>query len=373
MRFSQHYLDISNAIVTRDDQAYISDLRELTGRTVGVVAGGIHESLLFRLYPELQLKSFLSMEQALSALANGQVAAFVDTVATSGYAIRRSGLHNLHIAGLFPHKTRIAFGVSRGNAELQSLLNKALQHLPAYQLNETVSHWIRVTAEPQINYRLLWRSVAVIVLLTLVFTVFYRRQRRLNHKLSAEIEHRRQAEVSVRQLNETLVSRNEQLEVLSRTDVLTGLHNRYHIEKLLETALLSGFVQQSPVSVLLLDIDHFKQVNDRYGHQAGDQLLQQLAQCLKGFCGDRYQAGRWGGEEFLIILPDTGRDDATMQAEVLRSEVSELKLPYVTQLTVSMGLAERQGDEGLFSLLKRADERLYRAKDHGRNRLIAHD
>lgn len=165
------------------------------------------------------------------------------------------------------------------------------------------------------------------------------------------------------------------LEQLSRTDALTGLANRRYFGEQLAQALAAGRRSGSPPCLLLIDIDHFKRYNDRYGHQQGDRALQAVSECLRQAArrpGDL--AARMGGEEFALLLEGGGIEGARHCAEGLRAALHERAIVHEAGgpgglLTLSMGLACAQVQESAEALYLRADEALYRAKNGGRDRL----
>jgi diguanylate cyclase (GGDEF)-like protein len=157
----------------------------------------------------------------------------------------------------------------------------------------------------------------------------------------------------------------------SRYDALTGLLNRRAFEEALEAEIHRARRLGEPFSVLMLDADHFKEVNDREGHAAGDRALQHLGTLLAAHMRDIDRVGRYGGEEFVVLLPGTARHDALVTAERLREKVQGLPPRWQERalpLTVSIGVSEWRGDEDdVPSLLARADAALYQAKEAGRN------
>jgi len=177
-------------------------------------------------------------------------------------------------------------------------------------------------------------------------------------------------------LNETLklerqalARANEHLRQLAHTDTLTGTMNRYRIEHQVQMALANAQRYDQPLSLLLFDIDHFKQVNDSLGHEAGDQVLKRLVTCVEGGLREGDQLGRWGGEEFLVLVPNTRSADAMVLAERLRRAVEATDFELGRAITVSIGVAEWRSDDSLKSLLERADRAMYKAKYLGRNRV----
>jgi len=165
-----------------------------------------------------------------------------------------------------------------------------------------------------------------------------------------------------------------ELKNASRYDALTGLLNRRAFDETLVTEVHRTRRMGEPFSVLMIDADHFKEINDRDGHAAGDRALQHLATLLAAHMRDIDRVGRYGGEEFVVLLPGTTQSDALVTAERLREKVQSLPPRWQERalpLTVSIGVSEWRGDEDdVASLLARADAALYRAKEGGRNCVV---
>ena len=159
------------------------------------------------------------------------------------------------------------------------------------------------------------------------------------------------------------------MQSLATTDPLTGLPNRRALDDCLRSALAAAHRHAESVSVALIDVDHFKHINDRYGHAMGDRVLVQLGHRLAADLRASDRLGRWGGEEFLLVSGHTPLPAALELAERLRASVAGFGFGHGEPVTVSIGVAQvRQGDDA-DTLLARADEALYRAKDAGRDRV----
>ena len=168
--------------------------------------------------------------------------------------------------------------------------------------------------------------------------------------------------------NEEIEEARQIAENLARRDSLTGLYNRRAIMPVVMYEMQRKKRVESRVSIMILDIDHFKDVNDTYGHDVGDTVLKSIAETLGELCRSTDSVSRWGGEEFLILTPDTSGDHAFVLAEKIRISIEKLQLPSVKQITASIGVAELQTDEKFEHWFQRADACLYTAKLEGRNR-----
>jgi len=166
------------------------------------------------------------------------------------------------------------------------------------------------------------------------------------------------------------VSDKKRIEGLSITDSLTQLFNRLKLDKAIIYEVDRSHRYHNPLSIVLFDVDDFKKVNDTYGHQIGDAVLVSIADIIHNIVRDADIAGRWGGEEFLIICPDTDSDGAAKLADKLRQAIAEHRFRTVGTKTCSFGIATLSDDEDAHSLISRADDAMYQAKDEGRNRVV---
>jgi diguanylate cyclase (GGDEF)-like protein len=177
----------------------------------------------------------------------------------------------------------------------------------------------------------------------------------------------------LRALRDMLATRNAELEQLARTDVLTGLANRRHADDMLRAAIASARRHGRELCAVLVDVDRFKSVNDIHGHAAGDAVLREVAARLASGLREEDLASRWGGEEFLLLLPDAA--DASVVCERLRAAIAATPVQVDDELaievTASFGWAEWGAGETAETLVARADTALYAAKDGGRNRVVA--
>lgn len=179
-------------------------------------------------------------------------------------------------------------------------------------------------------------------------------------------------ELKVEERTVELVAANQELERIARHDALTGLHNRRAANERLQEEFQRMKRIETPYAILMMDIDHFKRVNDTFGHEAGDLVLRHVAGLLTGALRQTDFIARFGGEEFLALLPDTDRQGACVLAEKIRAAVAGSDAPEAGKITISVGVAtaaviDQRDDEAV----RRADQALYRAKESGRNQVCA--
>lgn len=242
----------------------------------------------------------------------------------------------------------------------------------AFSLTVYLIHIGGVMMVPAFNPRLIL-PITMLIGATMVFTLM------ANYAL--ERDERRQYLLSMRRkhLLQDLGEVQQRLQQLSRMDTLTGLFNRRHFQQYLEQTWQRALYDQAPVAVLMLDVDHFKQYNDRYGHPVGDQCLMQVAHAMQDSLrrpGDL--VARYGGEEFIAVLPGADKETAHQAAERIREAIIKLGIPHEASatapvVTTSIGVVSCRAREGVQEqdLIAAADSALYKAKQAGRNQVLS--
>ncbi|NQD93856.1 ABC transporter substrate-binding protein [Pseudomonas sp. CrR25] len=218
----------------------------------------------------------------------------------------------------------------------------------------------RGKSEP--DHRLLYQVLVGAVLALLLVGTVALRFAHLTRRLRLEIDGRRQAEQELRKIN-------GQLERLANTDRLTGQWNRLKFEEVALNEIKRAERYDFALSLIFLDVDGFKEINDQHGHAVGDSVLSELAQLIRTHLRESDSLCRWGGEEFIALMPHTDLEQASTMAEKLRLLLAAEPLSEQISVTASFGVAQWQSGQNLHDLVQCADQVLYRAKTLGRNRV----
>ncbi|MDX1295502.1 MAG: diguanylate cyclase [Sulfurimonadaceae bacterium] len=341
MDFTAPYLSIPLVIATRIDELFIVDIIDVTDKQLGVVEGYAFAEILRDKYPNINLVDVPTVDDGLDMVAKGELFGFVGTLSSVGYAIQSNFIGELKVAGKFDDKWELGVGVRNDDPMLKDIFERAIDSLEYEKRQQILNHWISVKYDKGIDYDLIWKILGIMALFGLLFT--YR--------------------------HFELIKYNHMLEKLSITDKLTGLYNRIKTDSVLQMQIDMYARYKTPFSLLLIDLDHFKQVNDRYGHQVGDKVLHLLGEILHSEIRKTDIAGRWGGEEFMVILPATKLLGALDLAEKIRDTVQQRKYNRKHKVTVSIGVTEIDESDTFNTVIKRADDALYQAKENGRNRV----
>lgn len=329
-----------NVIVTREEHDFIVDLRGLRGESVALPKGTMVEEHIRRDFPNLKVIPTSSEAESVEMVSRREADMAIRTLIGAAYTIRKEGLFNLKVAGQLPDYTnQYRIGVANNDVMLRDIFDKGVATLTAQEREAIWSRHATVTVEQGVDYRLLWKVLLGAGLLLGISFYWNRKLRRLNREL----------------------------ERLSVTDRLTGLYNRLYLDEALVREIGRAERYDSAFSVILLDVDHFKQINDAHGHPVGDRVLVRLAELLRGATRETDVVGRWGGEEFLIVCPHTDHPGAMILAENLRAEIERSAFPVIGKMTVSLGVGDYLGGDHPNDLIARVDAALYRAKANGRN------
>jgi diguanylate cyclase (GGDEF)-like protein len=220
--------------------------------------------------------------------------------------------------------------------------------------------------------RELLQSGIIVFSVNLIGATFCYRYQLLQRRSFLKLMHERNTREALQTQIAQRTKMEEKLLYQAHTDELTGTHNRRHFLQLGRDEISRSLRYDRPLSLLLLDLDHFKAINDRFGHDTGDEVLRRFSRLCRRTLREPDILGRLGGEEFAIIIPEESLQGAIPTAERLRAAVENEFIDTPYGLTISIGVTEiKEDDTSISELLKRADAMMYEAKHRGRNQVIA--
>lgn len=339
--FSKPYASFPNVIVTNKTIDFLPGLESLEGKRVAIGQGyGIANTITER-YPKIIIVGVEDTREGLKLLSSGRVDAVVDILPVIAYLINADHYLDLKISGTTEFTFDLRMMIRNDYPELKSIIDKGIDGISLVEKQKIFNRYIAITYENRVDYSWVYRIAGLALIIILIFVY-------------------RQFEMGKYQ---------KKLLKLAITDPLTGLDNRIRLdEKLVEyhrTYQRTG----RPFAVIMIDLDNFKRINDTYGHLIGDKALVSFANILREKVRDVDMIGRWGGEEFMIICPETDSDGAFYLTGKIKELVNAYDFPHIHTLTCSFGISECRTGDRVENVVGRADAALYRAKEEGKNRI----
>jgi len=393
-------IDIFTSLQSTSERHNKMTMNNLVGKKLAVVDGYFWGDLVKNDFPNIELVLVNDITEGLKLTALGTTDAFLGSFAALSYYLNKQEISNLMVAGNAPYEINYGTAVRKDWPELVSILNKAINVITPEQHKTIRNKWIKLDYEPPLLSR---RVTAVLLALSIlaglsaliaayISNTLRRKVRektlelyQVNQQLEQMVESRTQ---DLRRANDKLLSSKRQLtstnrilEVEVNRDNLTKIPNRKRLEEVLKLAFQEAIENQEPLSIILADIDHFKKLNDHYGHLIGDDCLVEVAGCLNSFTkrGGEFVA-RFGGEEFIIVLPNLTEEEAKIYANLLLKKVHALGIenidaPKEKFVTLSMGVASLDFSDRNMTvekLIARSDKAMYQAKNNGRNQVAVY-
>ncbi|MEZ4694140.1 MAG: GGDEF domain-containing protein [Aliarcobacter sp.] len=232
---------------------------------------------------------------------------------------------------------------------LHSILQKSISSFEEQEKKAILDKWLTVKFEYGTDYKLVWKVFLGAILLLGLFAYW-------NHK--------------IRQAHKIIKEQNKELEKLATIDKLTGIYNRTKLDELLANEIDRSYRYNHSFACAIIDIDYFKKTNDKYGHLAGDKVLKEITVLIKNSIRKSDFFGRWGGEEFLLILPEIEKQELHNLLEKIKNTISEHTINEIGSKTVSIGATIYMYTDEIDTIIKRADDALYKAKESGRNKIV---
>jgi diguanylate cyclase (GGDEF)-like protein len=360
LSFTLPYFFGPNVLVSNKDIPFMQDVSAIGDRSLGVVSGYrlLDEIPLY--YPSANIQVVPSEEAGLIAVEQGDIDVYVGSLYSISLRIQQLELKSLKINGWISIQDKLRIGFTKPNKALVPIFNQAIDKITTAQHNETLNRWSNVQVIKQTDYTLFYYLLAGASLIILMLLWRYV----VSAKLMSVLSHKNK---QLEQVKHALTSANKNLEYLSFHDDLTSLYNRHYFMSALKTQFARLSREQCNSVILMIDLDFFKRINDQHGHMTGDKVLKQFATVLMTVLRAGDTAARWGGEEFIVLLPEANKDQSLSLASRLVKAIEQYSFAADIQLTVSIGMSQHKVGDSIESWIERADTALYQAKDEGRN------
>jgi diguanylate cyclase (GGDEF)-like protein len=363
LAFTKSYLKLPAVIVTTDDQIYIDGIEQLRGKRLGIVSEYAFKDLIQQRYSGVNIVDVANGKDGIRKVQSGEIDAFIDYAASVVHVIQTEGIVGVKISGEADLALSIRMAVPKEQQAIIPVLNRALDSVGDVAIRDIYNKYFSVTYTRGFDYRLFWQFVIVVALIGGFMAFRYAQLSKFNKEIQL-------ARDQLSEAHAELQMKTAKLEALATTDALTGLNNRLRLDQLIEQEQNRFERYGNPYAAILFDIDDFKQINDEHGHDEGDVVLKHIAEIVESGIRKTDFAGRWGGEEFLIICPSTTSGGALSVAETLRQKIEQMQFKTLgKKVTASFGVDVIGEGEKFRNLFSRIDQALYRAKENGKNQV----
>lgn len=350
MNFTRPYVRIKRVVITKKQQAYFRDLDEVEDKVFAMLKSNHAVAQIRKEYPNMQFVYVDTVQEELDYIFQNKAYGTIVSIYSAANLFNNAEQRELKVAGVLPpiYDDIASLATLKENSLLHNILEKSLIATDPRLIDEFMTEGAVVSYDPEVNYTKYWSVALIVIILVCMLAWWNRYLKNLNHKLTES---------------------QRKLELLSETDPLTKVYNRLKMDEVFAKEIKNCQRYHLPLSVIMLDIDQFKKINDQFGHVTGDSVLQKIAKVSRSNLRTNDYLGRWGGEEFLIICPSTKLEEAELVAEKLRACLVNTEFDPIERVTGSFGVAEWTDNETQESIISRADAALYRSKHNGRNKV----
>ena len=341
---SNSIAQIPIALATKDKVNYISDLSSLKSISIGVLKDLDLISTLKKDYPEINFIEITSIEDGMRKIKENKLFALIDNLYTLSHKIEEFKIDELKINNTLKYKIDMYLETDRKHEEFIKIINNAIFTLTEKEKSTILNNYQLILYHKNIDLFYVLKFIIPLVILLTIFAF-------LNYRLKNEIKRRKQIEIK--------------LSNFANNDSLTNIYNRRKIEELCENELKRSERYENELSLIFFDINDFKIINDRLGHHKGDEVLIKIANIISQNIRSSDYFGRWGGDEFLIVLPQTNISKTKNIIETLENKLkdSDFNLDKNMKISCSFGFAEYEKNDTLDSLLRKADDSMYKIKN----------
>lgn len=360
MSFTSTYLKMPLVLATKLNVTFVDNFSQLRNKKVAIVKDYAYAEIIKYKYPNLKLKEVKNTKEGLKKVENEEVFAFIGSIADISYFTQKDFLGELKIAGKFHESLNLSIGIRKDEPLLHSIFEKLVLAIPQSIKEKITNKHLAIKYEQKVDYTLFWRSTIIfitIVLIGIYWMYTLKKEKKRTELLLTKLEFAK----------DQLKDKNKELKRIAITDKLTRLYNRVKLDEALLKEIQRAKRYKHPFGLIIVDIDDFKIINDTYGHQVGDKVLIELAKILLKDTRQIDLCGRWGGEEFMIICPETNEEGTYKLATILKDKIQSHKFKDIGQVTASFGVAQFNQKDSFDSVILKADKALYNAKRDGKN------
>ena len=368
LNFTDPYLKVSVAVATKEDTPYISDLRQLHNKTVAIVKGYAFREFVRLHYPNLRIVEVNNMQEGIDRVISGEIYGYVDALPVIVRELQGKYVNILKVLDVLQNRWELSIGVRSDDMMLYEIMQKVANSVDEQTQLQILNKYMPVMYKSKEDNSKLYLLLTFFATLFAVGIFFYLKLLRLKNKTLKQKNALLRSHAIIRE-------RERELKLLATTDYLTKLYNRRAFEDISEPIFHLARREKEKFSIVMLDIDDFKKVNDTYGHKVGDDVLVSLSQTLIDLSRESDVVCRYGGEEFILLLPKTDAKGAFFIAQKIRKTVAALRISCDSNknvhFTVSFGVSEvdLEEDKDIEVVIKRADDALYESKRKGKNRV----
>ncbi|RXK12419.1 hypothetical protein CP965_07485 [Halarcobacter mediterraneus] len=337
---------IKIAMATLIDKPYVSSVKELKNKQIAIIKGAIYAEEFKNKHPFLEYTEVKDINEGFELLQKNKVYGFISKLPALSYNITKNIIPNAKITGIFEDSYDLRLQINKENKILYNILNKAVSTISEQERKKIRDKYNSIIYEPQKDYSWIYKVIFFLLIVIIVIILN-------NRKLNKEIKKRKLAE--------------KELFKIANFDGLTNIYNRRKIESILNLELNRAKRYKRALSLIFFDIDNFKLINDELGHSLEDEVLEKISILVKDTVRKTDFFGRWGGEEFIIILPETKKEQAKVVAYLLKEKIANFDFEIDRKVTCSFGVSQFEESDCADSLLTRADNAMYDVKRNGKN------
>ncbi len=348
MHISRPIIDFDIAVATQKKEGYIATISLLNNKKVAIVKDAPFINNLQKVAPNIEYILTDTLEEAFNLLDENKIYAVIELLPTLNSYLNVSNYDNIKIAGTTKQTHPIQLAVEKDNILLQTILNKAVDKITSEEKEFIYHAYLKTKKQPkkESDTFFIFAIPIVLVILAIIFIT--------NRRLSKEIKHRIQIE--------------DALATMNNLDALTQIYNRRKTIEALQDNIAISKRYKRPLSIIFFDVDDFTKINTQYGHAIADTVLKELSQLIKSNIRSADILGRWDGEEFIIVLPETIEEEAKKSAENIKEIVYQHDFEELQSfVSCSFGIASLKERDTMDSLIKKATQAMLEVKKSGKN------